>query len=110
MDYAVKHRHVEIVDTGLKFGREGLPRYREHRFGPQMNLAKRFYPHTHNMEGFFIVKLRKVSNGPKLPKKIATSPGKLYRCILCVLLLSIKTIFFIWYKYTLTLGQIWRDF
>ncbi|XP_022667774.1 25S rRNA (cytosine-C(5))-methyltransferase nop2-like [Varroa destructor] len=74
VDYAVKHRHVEIVDTGLKFGREGLPRYREHRFGPQMNLAKRFYPHTHNMEGFFIVKLRKVSNGPKLPKKIATSP------------------------------------
>jgi len=62
VEYAVKHRNVEIIETGLNFGREGLPRYREHRFNPGMALARRFYPHTHNMEGFFVCKLRKRSN------------------------------------------------
>ena len=77
IDYALKHRHVEIVDTDLKFGREGLPRYREHRFHPNMRLAKRFYPHTHNMEGFFVCKLKKISE-PKtaIPKSPSEQKGE----------------------------------
>mmetsp|Transcript_39327 Transcript_39327/g.83776 ORF Transcript_39327/g.83776 Transcript_39327/m.83776 type:complete len:687 (-) Transcript_39327:58-2118(-) len=69
VQYALNARNVKLVSfsSAVNFGVEGMTKYRDRRFHPSMNLCRRYYPHVHNMDGFFVAKFKKLSN--KIPER-----------------------------------------
>ena len=66
IDYALKHRYVKCIDTGLDIGEKGFVTFREKHFHPSISNTRRIYPHIHEIDGFFIAKLKKYADGPKI--------------------------------------------
>lgn len=63
VNYALKKRpNVKLVATGIDFGKDGFTSICGKNFHPTMNLTKRYYPHVHNMDGFYVAKFKKMSN------------------------------------------------
>lgn len=60
--FALTRRDVEVVDMGLPFGRPGLTKYRHFRYPEILSHSRRYFPHVHNMDGFYVCKLIKRSN------------------------------------------------
>jgi len=60
VEYALRKRpNVKLVETGLVFGKEGFVNYVGKTFHASMKMTRRFYPHAHNMDGFFVSKFKK---------------------------------------------------
>ncbi|RKP38482.1 NOL1/NOP2/sun family-domain-containing protein [Dimargaris cristalligena] len=77
VDYALRKRpNVKLVDTGLDFGQAGFTAFKGQTFLPTLNLTKRYYPHTHNMDGFFVAKFKKISNTIEATQQQSTKNGK----------------------------------
>ena len=72
VDYALRNRYVKLVESGLEVGEPGMASFKEKRFHPSLKLAKRIYPHVHNMDGFFVAKLRKFAEGVKSVEAVST--------------------------------------
>mgnify|MGYP001063828343 CR=1 FL=1 len=66
VDYALRKRNISIEPTFLPFGTPGFKRYRAREFHPSVAKTMRYYPHTHNMDGFYVARIKVLKAGPKL--------------------------------------------
>ncbi|XDG02923.1 hypothetical protein ABKA04_002538 [Annulohypoxylon sp. FPYF3050] len=77
VQYALNKRpNVKLVSTDLPFGKEGFTSYMGKKFDPSLRLTRRYYPHTYNVDGFFVAKFQKIGPTPaNLVKDKSSQPA-----------------------------------
>ena len=65
MDYVVNRRYVKVIDTGLNFENKVYKKFKDKKFHDWIKYCIRVFPHVHNLDGFFICKLKKLKDGIK---------------------------------------------
>ncbi|KAI1341912.1 NOL1/NOP2/sun family putative RNA met [Xylariaceae sp. FL0016] len=75
VNYALTKRpNVRLVSTDLPFGKEGFTSFRGKKFHDSLSHTRRFYPHTLNMDGFFVAKFQKIGPTPANLVKDSNGP------------------------------------
>ncbi|KAH8836887.1 rRNA (cytosine-C5-)-methyltransferase nop2 [Pyricularia oryzae] len=65
VNYALSRRsNVELLETGLPFGKEGFTSFMGKKFHPSVKMTRRYYPHTYNVDGFYVAKFKKTGPTP----------------------------------------------
>ena len=64
--------NVELVSTALDLGTNGLTNFKGYNYPPSLKLTKRFYPHSLNVDGFYVAKFKKTSAGSTGPTQAAS--------------------------------------
>jgi len=49
----------------VEIGEEGIVKWSDKRYDPNVKKSKRVYPHVHNMDGFYFCKIQKLKNGAR---------------------------------------------
>lgn len=56
VDYVLQKYDVDIIP--IEYGSEGIEKFGDAIFNPEVKNARRFYPHIHNTLGFFIAEIK----------------------------------------------------
>lgn len=65
VDYALRKRpNVQLVETNLEIGKPGFTSFRGKTFHPSVKMTRRYYPHTYNVDGFYVAKFKKIAPSP----------------------------------------------
>ena len=68
--HALNKRYVKVVDTKLPFGINGFSKFKRFRWDQSLQKTKRYYPHSHNLDGFYVAKLIKCDKGERGKNKL----------------------------------------
>lgn len=73
VDYACKNRYVKVVDTGLRIESKAITQFGDAHLPERIKKCVRVLPHVHNLDGFFIAKLKKLRDGERKREEDAPS-------------------------------------